>query len=70
VQFSSESVKAACRGKLLQGWLRAFEGNVLDLLHSLDAESSTDVCRQMLQQLFTDSQIADLVSDFKILDDK
>lgn len=66
----TEAVRVICRNKLLQSWLRTFEGNVLDLLHSLDAESSTDICQRMLQHLFADSQIVDLISDFTLLDDK
>nr|KAG5687867.1 hypothetical protein BaRGS_007561 [Batillaria attramentaria] len=65
-----ESVKSVCGGKLLQSWLRGFQGNALDLLHSLDVENSTEVCQEMLQQLFADATIADLVTNFNLLDDK
>ncbi|KAK7111031.1 condensin complex subunit 3-like [Littorina saxatilis] len=64
----TESVKSVCGSKLLQSWLRGFEGNVLDLLHSLDVENSTDVCRHMLKHLFGDSPIADLIANFNLLD--
>ncbi|KAK7466706.1 hypothetical protein BaRGS_00037193 [Batillaria attramentaria] len=66
----TESVKSVCGGKLLQSWLRGFQGNALDLLHSLDVENSTEVCQEMLQQLFADATIADLVTNFNLLDDK
>ena len=59
-----------CRSKLLQSWLRGFEGNALDLLYSLDVENSTEVCQQMLQHLFNDTSIADLITHFSLLDDE
>ena len=60
----------ACSSKLLQSWLRGFEGNALDLLYSLDVENSTEVCQQMLQHLFNDSPIVDLIAHFNLLDDQ
>ncbi|KAL8613334.1 hypothetical protein ACOMHN_052573 [Nucella lapillus] len=63
------SVKGVCGSKVLQGWLRSCEGNVLDLLHSLDVENSTDVCQHMLQHLFSQSPVVDLIANFSLLDD-
>ncbi|XP_025095867.1 condensin complex subunit 3-like isoform X2 [Pomacea canaliculata] len=66
----AEGVRKVCGGKLLQKWLYSFEGNVLELLHSLDVENSTDICQQVLKQFFTDTPIADLVANFTLLDDQ
>lgn len=68
--FYLEGVRKVCGGKLLQKWLYSFEGNVLELLHSLDVENSTDICQQVLKQFFTDTPIADLVANFTLLDDQ
>ncbi|XP_076461529.1 condensin complex subunit 3-like isoform X2 [Babylonia areolata] len=66
----TESVRRVCVSKMVQGWLRSSEGNVLDLLHGLDVENSTQVCRDMLQHLFSDAPIADLIANFSLLNDQ
>ncbi|RUS91586.1 hypothetical protein EGW08_000701 [Elysia chlorotica] len=66
----SEIVKNACTSKLLQSWLCACQGNVLELLERLDVPSSVKVCQKALSQLFKTSGVLDLVQKFDILDDK
>ncbi|XP_062622300.1 condensin complex subunit 3-like [Saccostrea cucullata] len=66
----SESVKAACSGKLLQTWLRTFGGNVLELLGSLDVENSTETCELVLKTLLKEAPLPEVVQKFDILDDK
>ncbi|ESO95108.1 hypothetical protein LOTGIDRAFT_117517 [Lottia gigantea] len=62
------SVRDICSKKVLQAWLRSFSGNILDLLKSLDV-NSTEICEQVLNTMFQQSQVADLVSNFNLLDD-
>lgn len=66
----SDSVKAACSGKLLQAWLRTFGGNVLELLGSLDVENSTETCELVLKTLLKEAPLPEVVQKFDILDDK
>ena len=66
----SEIVKTTCAKKMLQAWLVASEGNILDLLTRLDVQSSVKTCDSMLNILFKDTTIFDLVEQFTILDDK
>ncbi|XP_041369483.1 condensin complex subunit 3-like isoform X2 [Gigantopelta aegis] len=65
----TESVKKTCHSKLLQMWLRVFEGNILELLRSLDVEHSTETCQQVLDTLFENTPVADLICNFDLLDD-
>ncbi|KAK6178461.1 hypothetical protein SNE40_013249 [Patella caerulea] len=63
------AVKDACSKKVLQTWLRIFGGNILELLKSLDVENSTETCEQVLDTMFKQSQVADLVANFNLLDE-
>ncbi|GFR80137.1 condensin complex subunit 3 [Elysia marginata] len=66
----SETVKTTCASKLLQSWLRACQGNALELLERLDVQSSVKVCHKALHQLFKTSGILDLVGNFDLIDSK
>ncbi|BFZ07082.1 hypothetical protein BsWGS_10121 [Bradybaena similaris] len=66
----SEIVQAACSNKLLQTWLCACEGNVLDLLARLDVESSVKICEKALHILFKNSGILDLVQKFDMINER
>nr|XP_006813156.1 PREDICTED: condensin complex subunit 3-like [Saccoglossus kowalevskii] len=66
----SELVKQTCATKLLQAWLRTFQGNVIDLLNCLDVESSSDVAEQALNSLFKSVPADELMSNFDLLNDK
>ena len=69
--LSSESVREACATKLLQAWLRIFDGNVLDLLRCLDVENSTDDTAELtLKVVFNKVPPAELVDNFDLLNEK
>lgn len=57
----SDAVKQAVQKHLLQGWLRFTEGNILELLHRLDVENSSDVAVSVLQSLFSMTPLSELV---------
>ncbi|XP_013389850.1 condensin complex subunit 3-like [Lingula anatina] len=66
----ADMVKEACSSKLLQSWLRAFEGNVLELLKCLDVENSLKVVEQTLSALFQKVPAAELVQNFDQLNEE
>ncbi|XP_060066514.1 condensin complex subunit 3-like [Ylistrum balloti] len=66
---TADSVKDACTAKLLQAWLRMLEGNALDLLSSLDVETSTETCELALYALFKPSPLRELVDKLDLLSD-
>ena len=66
----TESVKRVVSGKLLQAWLSHFQGNVLELMHCLDVESSVDICHLVLTNLFGNSTVTDLVKGFTLCDNQ
>lgn len=66
----SEIVKQACSGKLLQAWMRTFNGSILDLLKSLDVEDSTDVCARVLETVFKGKTSQEVIEGFNILNDR
>ncbi|OWF55102.1 condensin complex subunit 3-like [Mizuhopecten yessoensis] len=66
---TADSVKDACAAKLLQAWLRMLEGNALELLTSLDVETSSETCELALYALFKPSPLQDLVEKFDLLDE-
>ena len=69
--LSPESVRDACATKLLQAWLRIFDGNVLDLLRCLDVENSTDDTAELtLKVVFNKVPPAELVDNFDLLNEK
>uniref|UniRef100_A0A2K6EJL1 Non-SMC condensin I complex subunit G n=2 Tax=Propithecus coquereli TaxID=379532 RepID=A0A2K6EJL1_PROCO len=57
----SDAVKQAMQKHLLQGWLRFSEGNVLELLHRLDVENSSEVAVSVLNALFSVTPLSELV---------
>ncbi|XP_071792780.1 condensin complex subunit 3-like [Asterias amurensis] len=64
----ADSVKDACAGKLLQAWLRIYDGNVLDLLGCLDVENSCKTAELALNVIFKKVQPQELVDNFDLLD--
>ncbi|XP_019381983.1 PREDICTED: condensin complex subunit 3 isoform X1 [Gavialis gangeticus] len=66
----SDAVKEVVKKKLLQSWLRATEGDVLELLHRLDVEDCPEVAVPMLNAMFSLSSISDLVQNCKNLDSR
>uniref|UniRef100_A0A8C2QHG1 Non-SMC condensin I complex, subunit G n=1 Tax=Cricetulus griseus TaxID=10029 RepID=A0A8C2QHG1_CRIGR len=57
----SDAVKQAVQKHLLQGWLRFTEGNILELLHRLDVENSSEVAVSVLNSLFSVTPLNELV---------
>ncbi|KAM4854405.1 condensin complex subunit 3 isoform 2-T2 [Thomomys bottae] len=57
----SDAVKQAMQKHLLQGWLRFTEGNILELLHRLDVENSSEVAVSVLNALFAVTPLSELV---------
>uniref|UniRef100_A0A2K5HQR5 Nuclear condensin complex subunit 3 C-terminal domain-containing protein n=1 Tax=Colobus angolensis palliatus TaxID=336983 RepID=A0A2K5HQR5_COLAP len=57
----SDAVKQAMQKHLLQGWLRFSEGNILQLLHRLDVENSSEVAVSVLNALFSMTPLSELV---------
>lgn len=66
----SDAVKQAIQKHLLQGWLRFTEGNILELLHRLDVENSSDVAVSVLNALFSVTPLSELVGICKSSDDR
>lgn len=56
----TDTVKQAMKKHLLQGWLRFTEGNILQLLHRLDVENSSDVAVPVLNALFLVTPLPEL----------
>lgn len=63
-------MKEVVQKQLLQAWLRLTEGNVLELLHRMDVESSPEVCNSALNAMFLLSPPSDLLNNFSELDDR
>uniref|UniRef100_A0A2K5UAT0 Non-SMC condensin I complex subunit G n=1 Tax=Macaca fascicularis TaxID=9541 RepID=A0A2K5UAT0_MACFA len=57
----NDAVKQAMQKHLLQGWLRFSEGNILQLLHWLDVENSSEVAVSVLNALFSMTPLSELV---------
>ncbi|KAL4843378.1 hypothetical protein H8958_011390 [Nasalis larvatus] len=57
----SDAVKQAMQKHLLQGWVRFSEGNILQLLHRLDVENSSEVAVSVLNALFSMTPLSELV---------
>ena len=68
--FLAEIVKEACTSRLLQAWLKLFEGNILDLLKALDVEGCVPTAEAALSALFETSPNSELVANFDLLDEK
>lgn len=66
----TEAVKQATQKHLLQGWLRFAEGNVLELLHRLDVENSSEVAVSVLNALFSVTPLNELAEICKHNDNR
>ncbi|KAM6150746.1 condensin complex subunit 3 isoform 2-T2 [Erethizon dorsatum] len=66
----SDAVKQAMQKHLLQGWLNFTEGNILELLHRLDVENSSEVAVSVLNALFSTTPLSELVGICKNKDDR
>lgn len=63
-------MKQATQKHLLQGWLRFSEGNILELLHRLDVENSSEVAVSVLNALFSVTPLNELAEICKNNDDR
>lgn len=63
-------VREACTSRLLQAWLKLYEGNILSLLKALDVEGCVPTAEAALHALFKKSPNAELVENFDLLDEK
>ncbi|XP_024429648.2 condensin complex subunit 3 isoform X2 [Desmodus rotundus] len=66
----SEAVKQATQKHLLQGWLHFTEGNILELLHRLDVENSSEVANSVLNALFSVTPLNELAEICKNNNDR
>ncbi|OWK06957.1 NCAPG [Cervus elaphus hippelaphus] len=64
----SDAVKQAMQKHLLQGWLSFTEGNILELLHRLDVENSSEVAVSVLNALFSVTPLNELAEICKTND--
>ncbi|MBN3309460.1 CND3 protein, partial [Amia calva] len=64
----SEAVREVVQKKLLQAWLKLTQGNVLELLHSLDVENCQEAAVKALNAMFSLSPLEDLLKDCGNLD--
>lgn len=62
----TESVKNVVKTQLLQAWLRAYQGNILEVLEKLDAIGSYETTRKAVQAMFDYSTADDLAAGFTI----
>ena len=65
--WPSAAVKEACTTRLLQAWLRNYQGNILELLKCLDVENALDASNQLLAALFQKSPSSELLENFDLL---
>ena len=68
--FLSDMVREVCTSKLLQSWLRAFDGNAIELLKRLDVENSCSTAEIALKTIFSKVPVEGLVEDFDLLNEE
>ena len=66
----AELVREACSSRLLQAWLRLFEGNILELLKALDVENCLETAEVALKAMFKKTPSNDLVENFDLLNEQ
>ncbi|XP_036988649.2 condensin complex subunit 3 [Artibeus jamaicensis] len=66
----SEAVKQATQKHLLRGWLRFTDGNILELLHRLDVENSSEVAVSVLNAFFSVTPLNELAEICKNNNDR
>ena len=64
----TDAVKQAMQKHLLQGWLCFTEGSILELLHRLDVENSSEVAVSVLNALFSVTPLNELAEICKTND--
>ena len=68
--FFTESVKESCSSKLLQAWLRTFEGSIVDMLQCLDVESCLELAEKTVNCLLKKVPAKELVQSLDILNEE
>ena len=63
-------VQESCATRLLQTWLRTFDGNILELLKCLDVENSLETSELVLKTIFKKVPAHELVQNFDLLNDE
>ena len=66
----AEMVKDACGSRMVQAWLRLYEGNVLELLKALDVENSAETPEVTLKTIFKKTPVPELIANFDILNEE
>ena len=66
----SESVRDACASKLLQAWLRTFEGSIVEMLQCLDVESCLELAEKTVMCLLKKVPPKELVQSMDMLNDQ
>ena len=66
----TETVKDSCSSKLLQAWLRTFDGSIVDMLQCLDVESCLDLSEKTVNCLLKKVPAKELVQSLDMLNDK
>lgn len=64
-----ESVRKTCYSKLVLSWLKACQGNIIDLLGMLDVQNSVNTVEAVLRELLKGTEDADLLAHVKALKD-
>ncbi|XP_071476753.1 condensin complex subunit 3-like [Diadema antillarum] len=65
----SDMVRDVCASKLLQSWLRAFDGNAIDLLEKLDVENACSTAELALKTIFQKVPPTGIIEDFDLLNE-
>ena len=66
----SDPVKDSCSSKLLQAWLRTFDGSIVDMLQCLDVESCLDLAEKTVNCLLKKVPAKELVQSLDMLNDQ
>ena len=67
---NSEFVREACASKLLQSWLRTFQGSSVELLQCLDVETCPEIAEKTVSSLLKKVPAKELVQSMDMLDDE
>lgn len=70
LEDKSVAVKKICTNRLFQTWLRACDGDLLELLRSVDVVTSLETCEGMVASLYLQFPVDELVKNFTLLDEK
>lgn len=69
LEDKSVSVKKICTTRLFQTWLRACDGDILELHRSVDVVTSLEICENMMASLYQQFPVDELVKNFTLLNE-